>query len=47
MFYQDVWTSYTSDNSGLVSNRITVIAFDPEGDVWIGTDQGLNVFEYE
>ena len=36
----EVWTLYTTDNSGLPHNRIWDIEFDAQGDMWIGTHGG-------
>lgn len=37
----DIWGFLTTDD-GLVSNSIRVIAVDRLGDIWVGTDLGLN-----
>ena len=40
------WTHYTTENSGLVSDRVQHIAVDTEtGEVWIATDSGLSRYE--
>jgi len=40
------WTHYTTENSGLVSDRVQDIAVDTEtGELWIATDSGLNRYE--
>ncbi len=38
------WTSYTTSNSGLPDNSAFCIAFDSKGNKWIGTNNGLAVF---
>lgn len=39
------WTTYTRDNSGILSDRVRAIAFDGQGRVWLGTTWGLSVFD--
>lgn len=39
------WKIYTVQNSGLLSNDISSIVFDPAGNAWIGTSLGLNHFD--
>ena len=39
------WTSYTTDNSGLVSNTIKTVIVENSDVVWIGTDIGLSRFD--
>lgn len=34
------WTNYNSLNSGLASDIVTSLAYDPGGRIWIGSDQG-------
>ncbi|MEW6481461.1 MAG: hypothetical protein AB1397_00380 [bacterium] len=34
------WTTYTTENSGLVDNDVRAIAVDGE-DIWIGTEEGI------
>jgi streptogramin lyase len=42
--YKDgTWKTYNTSNSGLVSNVSGDIAFDNQGNVWIGTDNGVSV----
>jgi ligand-binding sensor domain-containing protein len=42
----DQWTHYTTETSGLVSDRVQDIAIDTEtGQVWIATDRGLSRYE--
>jgi hypothetical protein len=36
---------FSSANSELPSNRVNAIAVDLDGDVWVGTEQGVVVFE--
>lgn len=38
----DVWNILTRDD-GLSSNNITDVVVDQEGDIWVGTDLGLNI----
>ncbi len=40
----DIWFTYTHANSGLASDVIRDIAFDPEGTAWVATANGLNAF---
>lgn len=40
-------TTYNTDNSGLAFNQIHCIEFDDSNRLWIGTENGLNVFEIE
>ena len=40
----DVFT-FTTSNSSLPTNRTNCLAVDLDGDVWIGTDEGVVVFE--
>ena len=35
----------SSNNSNLPSNRVNCIAMDLDGDIWVGTEQGVIVFE--
>jgi len=38
------WTVYNDDNSGLVNDTVTAVAFDSQGNAWFGTDgEGLSV----
>ncbi len=37
-------TPYTSDNTGLINNRVTSAAVDANGVKWFGTDGGLSLF---
>jgi ligand-binding sensor domain-containing protein len=40
------WTHYTTENSGLVSDRVQDIACDAgTGEIWIATDNGLSRYE--
>ncbi len=50
------WTNYNTDNSPIISNNISSVAFDPEGNVWIGlyprsnddwSSAGLMMFDRE
>ena len=38
-------TIYNSANSSLIYNQINCLEFDSENRLWIGTENGLNVFE--
>ena len=42
---QSAWTTYNKSNSGIASNNITRIAFDSQGNKWVGTDAGLSKFD--
>src|SRR5437773_12562668 len=35
---------FNCSNSGLPSNRINALAFDTNGNLWIGTDRGVAIF---
>ncbi|MBK8493122.1 MAG: hypothetical protein IPL49_20130 [Saprospirales bacterium] len=37
--------SISSNNSNLPSNRVNCLAMDLDGDIWVGTEQGVVVFE--
>jgi ligand-binding sensor domain-containing protein len=39
------WTTYTSKNSGLVSDIVESLTVDNEGYLWVGTDEDLNRFD--
>jgi len=39
------WVSYTEENSGLVKNQCAAIATDHDNRVWIGTLEGVSVFD--
>ncbi len=41
------WTVYNTSNSGLPSNRIQTLAFDHADRLWIGTDQGVVLYDSE
>ena len=45
LFNGQDWYTLTPANSGLVSNDIEIIAVDPNGDVWIGT-QGYGISRF-
>jgi len=38
------WKDYSKDNSGIPSNTIRAITSDKKNNIWIGTDQGIAVF---
>ncbi len=38
----DKWTQYNSHTGGLPADRITALALDGPGDLWIGTEEGLS-----
>ena len=40
-----IWTTYTTGNSALVSNRVQAISVDSYGALWFGTDNGLSRFD--
>ncbi|MCP4539368.1 MAG: hypothetical protein GY832_19705 [Chloroflexi bacterium] len=44
---QTTWITYTTDNSGLVSNWVSTVAFDAQNRAWIGTKEGLSLFDGE
>lgn len=37
------WTTYTTDNSALLDNRVQAIAQDSTGRIWLGTSRGINL----
>ena len=39
------WTTYTTENSALVNNRVRAISIDSYGALWFGTDNGLSRFD--
>ncbi len=39
------WTTYTTSNSGLISNSVRAIVIDANGNKWFGTDNGLSAFD--
>jgi sugar lactone lactonase YvrE len=41
----DVWTNYTTSNSGLTHNRVDALALDPWGRVWVGSVLGVDCFD--
>ncbi len=41
----DMIRSITSSNSSLPTNEVNCLAVDLDGDVWVGTDEGVIVFE--
>ena len=45
--YEESWTTYTQDNSGLASNKVFKIAFDSANRAWIVTQLGISVFDRE
>lgn len=46
-FGNSTWEFFTTENSGLTSDRINVIQTDEMGNVWFGTDRGLVRFDGE
>jgi len=47
MFDGTKWTTYTTNNSGLLSNEAHTIAFDSQNRAWIGVSGGISVFDGE
>jgi ligand-binding sensor domain-containing protein len=39
------WTTFTPKNSGLPDLYVNVLAVDPQDHLWVGTSQGLGVFD--
>nr|MBA3970809.1 hypothetical protein [Bacteroidota bacterium] len=39
------WTTYDTLTSGIASNQVNSIAFDPTGNVWLGTIKGVSKFD--
>ena len=44
-FDGQVWTHFTTENSGLPSNNCSALALDSEGCLWIGTTAGLTCYD--
>ena len=40
LLHEATWQTYTTASAGLASNRVTAIAFAPDGRTWFGTDGG-------
>ncbi len=47
LFDGDVWFTYADLNCGLPSDRVTSLAVDPLGRIWVGTHSGLAVHDEE
>jgi len=41
----NTWTIYNKENSGLVDNLILSLAEDSFGNIWVGTNKGVSVFD--
>lgn len=41
------WTSYSASEGALPSNAVNALALDAQGRVWIGTREGLTIYEGE
>lgn len=39
------WSELTSDCSGLISNNVNCLYTDPAGDLWVGTDKGICIYD--
>lgn len=39
------WSELTTSISGLISNNVTCVEFDSVGNVWVGTDMGVCVYD--
>jgi len=37
------WTTYTPDNSGVQGGRVSALAFDTEGQLWVGSESALSL----
>ncbi|HEY4799869.1 MAG TPA: T9SS type A sorting domain-containing protein [Bacteroidia bacterium] len=44
-FNGTTWTIYNHTNSGLPSDYVTSIAFEPNNTMWVGTDKGLAKYD--
>jgi ligand-binding sensor domain-containing protein len=42
--FSQIWESFTTENSGLVSNEVRAVVVTENGFKWFGTDQGLSRF---
>jgi ligand-binding sensor domain-containing protein len=42
---QEVWTTYTVENTGLPHNNVHAVQWDLDGLLWMGTDGGLVTFD--
>jgi ligand-binding sensor domain-containing protein len=38
------WTKFTAENSPLPSSTVTALSYDTRGNIWIGTANGLGVY---
>jgi len=45
VFDGKTWTTFNTNNSELISNEVTAIAFDPENRAWLGTPGGISIFD--
>lgn len=41
--FKSAWTTYTTENSPLLSNEIGALTFDEKGQIWVGTKNGVYV----
>ena len=41
----DLFKTYTTSSSNLPTNRVNCLVKDLDGDIWVGTDQGVIIFE--
>ncbi len=39
------WSELTQDVTGLISNTVTCVEFDSAGNIWVGTDKGVCVYD--
>ena len=39
------WSSLDADSTGLLSNKVNCLYSDPAGNLWIGTDKGICVYD--
>ncbi len=41
------WTTYTALENRLADDTITALSLDQTGQVWVGTQRGISIYEYE
>lgn len=46
VYNYSAWAKHTLEDQGLSSNNITCVAADGNGDVWAGSDNGLNKYNW-
>ncbi|MBN1593783.1 MAG: PQQ-binding-like beta-propeller repeat protein, partial [Candidatus Coatesbacteria bacterium] len=41
----DTWVTYDASNSGILSENVRSLLVDPDGSIWIGTTNGISIFD--